>query len=120
MIDLREILAPDAVMAKTHFSAASDPEIMKRLGDLGRPQVVLAGIESHVCVLQTALDLKARDFDPVVVMDACASRGPDSEQMAFGRLRQEGVPLVSVEMTVFEWLHQAGTPEFKDLSILIR
>jgi nicotinamidase-related amidase len=120
MIDLREMLAADQIMSKLHFSAAADPEIIKRIGGFGRPQVVLAGIESHVCVLQTALDLKSRDFDPVVVIDACASRRPESEQMAQARLRQEGVPLVSLEMVIFEWLHQAGTPEFKDLSTLIR
>jgi len=120
MIDLRQMLPESDILAKTHFSAAADPEIIRRIGELGRPQVVLAGIESHVCVLQSALDLKSRDFDPVVVMDACASRRPESEQMAWGRLRQEGVPLVSVEMAIFEWLHQAGSAEFKDLSTLIR
>jgi nicotinamidase-related amidase len=120
VVDLREEMPAGDILAKTHFSAAADPQILARIEASGRRQVAIAGIESHVCVLQTAIDLAARGFQPAVVMDACASRRADSEQMAWGRLRQEGVPLVSVEMALFEWLHQAGSPEFKELSTLIR
>ena len=120
MVDLRLLLAEGDILPKMSFSAAADPAVMARLEHLGRKQIVIAGIEAHVCVLQTALDLKARGLTPVVVADACASRKTESEQLAWARLAQAGVPLVSVEMVVFEWLDHAGTAEFKELSALIR
>jgi nicotinamidase-related amidase len=120
MVDLREGLEEDEILPKVSFSAAADEGLRMKLQGLGRPQIVIAGIEAHVCVLQTALDLAARGFAPMVVADACASRKAESEQWAWGRLRQAGVPLLSVEMAIFEWLGEAGTPEFKELSALIR
>jgi nicotinamidase-related amidase len=71
-------------------------------------------------VLQTALGLKDRGYQVFVVADACASRRPENEQLAFARLGQAGIGVVSVEMVIFEWLRQAGTPEFKELSALIK
>jgi nicotinamidase-related amidase len=118
--DLQEWLPPEGAFAKTHFSCADDPAILQRLSAFGRPQVVMAGVEAHVCILQTALDLTERDFDVFVVAEASASRRLESEEMAWGRLRQAGVPLVTVEMVLFEWLRVAGTPEFKELTALIR
>jgi nicotinamidase-related amidase len=114
-------LAPDApVMEKLHFSCAHDPAIRARLDEWGRPRAVLAGIESHICVLQTALGLKAAGFDPVVVADACASRLESNYLAAMARLTAAGVTVATVEMVLFEWLHRAGTPEFKDVSALVK
>ncbi|BAE50190.1 hydrolase [Paramagnetospirillum magneticum] len=113
--------APEgAVMEKLHFSCAADEAILARLKGTGRDQVVIAGIESHICVLQSALGLLAAGFKPVVVADACASRDPANYQAAMARLAAAGVGVVTVEMVIFEWLHRAGTPEFKELSALIK
>ncbi len=120
MVDLRDYIPPEGAFPKLHFSAAADEAILAQIKSLGRNQVVIAGIETHVCVLQTALDLKSKGFEPMVVADACASRRIESEQMAWSRMRQCGVDLLSVEMTLFEWMGQAGTPEFKELSALIK
>ncbi len=120
MVDLRQWLPPADILAKMHFSAAADSAILARLQAFGRPQVVICGIEAHVCVLQTALDLQAQGFAPVVVSEACASRRLESETLAWNRLRDQGVPLLSVEMVLFEWLHQAGNEAFRELSALIR
>ena len=120
MVDLRPYIPAEGAMPKLHFSAAADEAILAKLQGLGRSQVVIAGIETHVCVLQTALDLKAKGFEVMVAADACASRRIESEQMGWSRMRQCGVELLSVEMVFFEWLHQAGTPEFKELSALIK
>jgi nicotinamidase-related amidase len=120
MVDLRPYIPAEGALPKMHFSAAADETILARIRALGRDQVVIAGIETHVCVLQTALDLKSLGFDSRVVVDACASRRIESEQMAWSRMRQCDVQLLSLEMAVFEWLHQAGTPEFKEISALIR
>ena len=120
MVDLRPYLPEDGALPKVHFSAAADPAILARLKGLGRDQLVIAGIETHIGVVQTALDLQAKGLQPMVVADACASRHIESEQMAWSRLRQCGVQLLSFEMALFEWLGEAGTPEFKELSPLVR
>ena len=120
MVDLRPYIPEEGALPKLHFSAAADPTILTKLQALGRDQVVIAGIETHICVLQTALDLAAKGFQPMVVADACASRRVESEQMAWSRMRQCGVQLLSFEMALFEWLSEAGTPEFKELSALIK
>ena len=118
--ELLELAPEGAVMEKLHFSCAADPAILERLRSFGRDQVVLAGIEAHVCVLQSALGLKAAGFEVAVVADACSSRSPANFELAMARLAAGGVQVVSVEMVLFEWLHRAGTPEFKDLSALIK
>ncbi|MEO0035124.1 MAG: hypothetical protein RLZZ501_1147 [Pseudomonadota bacterium] len=118
--ELRELVPDDAVMDKLHFSCAADPAIRARVEGFGRPRVVLAGIESHICVLQTALGFKQLGFAPVVVADACASRAEGNYHAALDRLAAAGVTIATVEMVLFEWLHRAGTPEFKELSPLIR
>jgi hypothetical protein len=118
--ELLELAPEDAVVEKIHFSCAADPAIRSRLDGWGRRQIVVAGIEAHVCVLQTALGLKAIGYEPVVVADACSSRSPDNHTAAMSRLAANGVEVATVEMVVFEWLHRAGTPEFKDLSQLIK
>ena len=114
-------LAPaGSVLAKLHFSCVDDPALGARLRRSGRDQVVLAGIEAHVCVLQTALGLRAAGFAPFVAADATASRTEASHRTAMARLGAGGVAVGNVEMVVFEWLNRAGTPAFKDLSPLIK
>ena len=120
MVDLRPYIPEEGALPKLHFSAAADEAILARLKGFGRGQVVIAGIETHVCVLQTALDLKAKGFEVMVAADSCASRRIESEQMGWSRMRQCGIDLLSVEMVLFEWMHKAGTPEFKELSALIK
>ena len=90
------------------------------LHDTGRPQVIIAGIEAHVCVAQTALDLAQAGFGVFVVADAVSSRTQDSKALALARLGQSGISVVNTEMVVFELLGKAGTPEFKELSALVR
>lgn len=112
--------SPEHVFAKTQFSAAAHPAVAHRLRELGRPQVVLAGVEAHVCVAQTASMLRSRGHDVFLAADAVSSRRPDSVSLAFERLRPEGVSIVNVEQVLFECLGEAGTPEFRELSRLIR
>ena len=120
MVDLRPYLPEEGALPKVHFSVAANPAIFARLRGFGRDQVVIAGVETHISVLQSALDLQAKGLQPMVVADACGSRRVESEQMAWSRLRQCGVQLLSFEMTLFEWLGEAGTPEFNELSPLAR
>jgi len=70
--------------AKLHFSCARNEEISNRLNSVQKNQVVICGIESHICVLQTALELKENGFDVFVVSDACTSRKGDNAELAYG------------------------------------
>lgn len=115
-------LVPDRghVFAKTQFSAAAHPGVAARLAAVNRPQVVIAGVEAHVCVAQSAAMLRARGYDVFLVADAVSSRRSDSVALTFDRLRPQGIWIVNVEQVVFECLGEAGTPAFRDLSKLIR
>lgn len=107
------------IFVKRHFDATAEAGFAQKL-DKGRPQVVICGTEAHVCVLQTTLGLLAAGMAPVVVADGVGSREPTDKDLALSRLRDAGVQVASAEMVVFEWLEQAGTPEFKDLITLIK
>lgn len=111
------------VFEKTAFSCWRDGTLKGHLTDLherGRPQVIIAGIEAHVCVLQTAIDLAQAGFAVHAVADAVASRASESVNLALERMRHDGVEVINTEMAVFELLERAGTPQFKALSQLVR
>jgi nicotinamidase-related amidase len=105
---------------KMTFSCAAHEPFMQALRALDRKQVLLCGIESHVCVLQTALHLREAGFEVFLAADAVSSRSPLNVEIALRRMEQAGVQLTSVEMAIFEMLHQCGTPEFKAWSRLIK
>lgn len=117
---LQPLLEGADVLPKVAFSAAADPGIAARLKELGRDQVVLTGMETHVCVLQTALALKQQGREVAVVADAVGSRLPERRALGLERMRAHGIEIVDSEMVLFEWLGEAGTPAFKELSRLIR
>jgi len=104
----------DEIVEKIHFSAVADG-CLDQLKDMARPQVVLTGTEAHVCVLQTALDLREGGKEVYVVAEAVGSRRAEDRQLALERLRQEGCRIVSREMVAFEWLQRAGTDVFRDV-----
>lgn len=108
-------LDPECVVEKIHFSAVADG-CLEQLPCFARRQVVLTGTEAHVCVLQTALDLRALGKEVFVVSEAVGSRRVDDKELALARMRQEGCRIVSREMVAFEWLHQAGTDLFRQIS----
>lgn len=101
------------MLEKMTFSCAADEGTLQHLRSLGRTQIVLAGIEAHVCVLQTALHLVDQGFETYVVADAVSSRELRNVEIALRRMEQEGVLFTSVEMAVFEMLHACGTAPFK-------
>ncbi|PKO37471.1 MAG: hydrolase [Betaproteobacteria bacterium HGW-Betaproteobacteria-6] len=105
---------------KTHFSCAAEPGVIDLLRAAKRPQVLLTGTETHVCVLQTAFGLQAAGFEVYLVADAASSRTPENHNAAIERLRAGGVQIVTSEMVLFEWLHQAGTADFRQLLPLIK
>jgi nicotinamidase-related amidase len=112
--ELAASLPAEAVrVEKTAFSACDSLP-------LTRPQVVIAGMEAHVCVLQTALELVAAGREVFVVADAVCSRAGANSANALTRLQMAGVVITNTESVVFEWLRDANHQHFRDLSKLIR
>ncbi len=108
------------VVAKMHFSSWHDPGFAEALAATGRRQAVIAGMEAHICVLQTAVSLMEAGYGVFVVTDATSSRTPESERACLDRLQSAGAGIVTTEMVVFEWLARAGTPAFKALLPLVK
>ncbi|WP_026244913.1 isochorismatase family protein [Alkalispirochaeta alkalica] len=108
------------LLVKASFSCCDDPACMTHLEGQNRKVVILAGIETHVCVLQTALDLLERGLIPVVPVDAVSSRNPRDRETALVRLQQEGARLTTTESILFELTRSSAAPEFRDISRLIR
>lgn len=102
---------------KIYFSAGKDPKIRKEVQQAGYQQLILFGIEAHVCVLQSAMDFKSQGFDVFVVADAISSRAQMDMDFAKNRMRQHGIQLVTSEMVFFELIEKAGTETFKRLSL---
>jgi nicotinamidase-related amidase len=105
---------------KTHFSCTADPGVTDLLRAARRPQVIVTGTETHVCVLQSALGLLAAGFSVFLVADAASSRRPTDHEAGVERLRAAGVQVVTTEMVLFEWLEAACTDEFRAMLPLIR
>ena len=117
---LRELLPTETLFDKTHFSCLGEPGVADRLRQQQRQQIIICGMEAHVCVLQTAMDIKVAGFTTIVVADAVSSRRAESYEVGLARMRDAGVTIVTTEMVLFEWIGQAGTPEFKALLPLIK
>lgn len=114
-----EALPADAPrFEKTCFSGAQP--LSAAIQAAGRSQVILAGMEAHVCVLQSALDLRAARCEVFVVEDACCSRSVENHRNAMNRLRAAGIVVTNSESVVFEWLRDARHEHFKAVSALLR
>lgn len=110
------VLNQNTVIEKVSFSCYREDKFKDYLHHFRKKQCVLIGIETHVCVLQTAIDLLAAQFEVFIVIDAVSSRSSLDHQYGLKRLKQAGAQLVTSEMVFFEWVEKAGTPYFKALS----
>jgi nicotinamidase-related amidase len=109
-----------APMEKLAFSACGDPCFVPALKTRNVSEVILCGIETHVCVCQTCLDLLDEGRRVLVVADAVSSRTPENHRFGLDRMRDAGAELVSTEMVLFELLEKAGTDEFKEILKLVK
>ena len=121
---LRSLLGNEAaVFDKVHFSCLKNDALRQHLEehrDVGRGQIIVTGIEAHVCVGQSVLDMIADGYEVFVAADAVGSRAQTSLELALRRLERTNAFIVDSEMVMFEWLEKAGTPEFKTLQSLIK
>ena len=109
-----------AAEEKVAFSAAVCRQALDQWTSQGRDQIVIVGIETHVCVQQTVLDLIAEGLRPFVVADAVAARAVFDHKVALSRMRDHGATIITVESVMFEWLGTADRPEFKAVSKIIK
>jgi nicotinamidase-related amidase len=120
-IDEVKALIPDfEYIEKKDFSCLDEPVFAEKLALSGAKTVIICGIESHVCVLQTAIDLRVAGYTPVVVLDCVASRSFDNVDLAAERFRYEGIMMTSFESILFELTRGAGAPGFKEISKLVK
>jgi len=110
---------PQAVLAKTAFSAVQDPGFSGLLPP-GTSEIVVAGCEAHVCVLQTVLGLLPRGRRVLLAADAVGSRDPADRAAAIDRARQHGAEIVTSEMVLFEWLRDSRHPKFREVQDLLK
>lgn len=120
MPDVLKAAGGARIISKMHFSCMEDEGFSSAFKALGRKQAVLAGMEAHICVVQTAASLIEEGYEVFVVSDATASRSSESENACLQRLSASGVGIVTTEMVIFEWLGKAGTPAFKKLLPFIK
>jgi nicotinamidase-related amidase len=111
---------PVAVVDKTSFCAADEPAFLEALYETSRSQVVLVGMETHICITQTALTLAKKTYPVHVVADACCSRRDTDHRTALDRLRSAGVVVTTAESVMYEAVSRAGTDEFKRLLAIVK
>lgn len=118
--ELKELMANFSPIEKTSFSCYDEPAFVEALDDSNAKNVIICGIEAHVCVLQTAVDLKQAGYNPIVVLDCISSRSAANKALAVERFRHEGIMVTGYESLLFELTRGAKAPEFKAISKLVK
>lgn len=117
---IAELLTGLKPIAKRTFSCCAHPPLLETIVSTGRKQALLVGIETHVCVYQTAIDLLSRGMEVQIVADCVSSRTPLNHQLGLTRVQQAGGHITSAEMALFELLRTAEGPHFKPISKMVR
>lgn len=118
--EVMELLPGIKPIIKESFSCCGNQEFMETLTSLGRTQVIIAGLETHVCVYQTAIDLLDHGYQVQVIVDAISSRTLENREIALHKLRDCGVMWTSAEMVLFELLKTAADQKLKDIIKIVK
>jgi nicotinamidase-related amidase len=118
--ELANLFSDFKPIPKASFSCCGEPEFMKKFNSIGRKQILLTGIEAHVCVYQTALELKSLGYDVYLVADCISSRTAENKSIAIARMTSEGVKLTSTEMVLFELLKTAVAEKFREMVKVVK
>ncbi len=118
--EISNVLPNAIVLEKTSFSAFDMPEFTQALKNFNKKQIIIMGIEAHICVLQTATDLINNGYEVFIVEDAIASRNIKNKEAALKRLIHFGSQVVTSEMVIFELLKSSKHPNFKEIQSLIK
>ena len=114
------LLEQAAYFEKTSFSAIENPAIANAIDKSARKQIVLFGIETHICVSQTATALLAKGYDVTLISDASSSRVETEHLAGIERMKANGVHIITTEIALFEWLKSARHIKFKEIQSLIK
>lgn len=117
---LKSLIQDIPVIEKQAFSCCDDHLFSSEFSALEAKNVIIAGIETHVCVLQTTIDLIRQGYQPVVIEDCVGSRNPNDKAVGIERMRQEGAIISTTESILFELLRYSGTEAFKKVSKLVK
>lgn len=107
-------------IAKMSFSACGEEAFLELVRESGRTQLLLTGIETHICVYQTARQLKEQGFEVEVVVDAVSSRTKANEELGLAKMQSLGILPTSTEMILYELLQKADHPQFKTILKLVK
>jgi len=118
--ELRGALPVYEPVEKISFSCCGEPKFMEAVSQLGRKKIILAGMETHVCVLQTCIELLNAAYSVHLVRDAVCSRTRDNWLTGIGMMRDAGAVVTSTETVLFQLVGEAGSPEFKAISKLVK
>ncbi len=105
---------------KTKFSCYREPAFIRVLNRIGKRNVIIMGLEAHICVLQTALDLMYNNFNPVIVEDCIGSANENDKRVSLLRMRDVGSVVTTCESILFELCRESGTNEFKEIQNLVK
>ena len=117
---VRDVTEHADVLAKTHFNACREDGFDAIVQKAGRRQIVVAGMEAHVCVLQTVFGLLDWDYEVFVVADALGSRNPADKDEALRRMAAAGAVVTTAEMVAFEWMERSDREEFRSIHALLK
>ena len=118
--EIKSEIAEFSFIEKRNFSCCDELQFAESIHNLEAKNVIICGIESHVCVLQTAVDLKEAGLNPIVVMDCVSSRIKENIELAKERFRFEGIMMVSYESILFELTRSSADPAFRAISKLVK
>lgn len=118
---VREVLAPDTpFIEKSSFSCCGADEFNQQILDAGRKNIIICGVESHVCVLQTAIALKEKGYNVTLAADAASSRNENDKMTALAFMRHNDIQVLSTESIIFALLKDSKHPAFKAVSALLK
>lgn len=120
ILEVRENINPDNIFEKTSFSALKEDLIKSKLKSLERKKIILTGIETHICVYQTARELLDLGYEVYVIKNAVSSRNKKDYRTSLELMRDYGVRLTCVETVLFEWLESSKHLNFKEIQNLIK
>ena len=118
--NINEILGDSEFLEKTSFSCCDESCLHEKLKSMNKKWMIIAGVESHICVMQTVIDMIEKGFIPVVIEDCVSSRKGNDKRIAIERMRQEGAIISTCESILFELCRYAGSDTFKAISNLVK
>ncbi len=118
--EISELFSGASLIAKASFSCWNNPDFVRAVKSYEREDILVAGIEAHVCVYQTVMDLLGEGYRVHVVADAVSSRTARNREIGMARMRDAGAAIVSAEMVLFELLQTAENEKFKDIFKIVR